>query len=82
MPSSHKRAEAKTGSLSRSMRALSAGSAVLPTVAITALSCSEPMTPMRAVGHIQRKRGEKARPLRREKELGGVDVSVGYFWEG
>ncbi len=67
-PSSHRRAEENTGSLSRSMRALSAGSTVLPTVAMTALSCSEPMTPMRAVGHIHKKRGEKARPLNRSEE--------------
>lgn len=58
IPSSQRRAEENTASLSRSIRAFSSGSTVLPTAAITELSCSEPMTPIFAFGHIQRNRGE------------------------
>ena len=59
-PSSHRRAEEKRASLSRSMRAFRSGSANadLPTVSMTEASCSEPMTLILALGHIQRKRGE------------------------
>ena len=57
-PSSQSRAEEKIASDSRSMRAFSSGSAVRPTASITAESCSEPMTPILALGHMKRSRGE------------------------
>lgn len=58
IPSSQRRAEENTASLSRSIRAFSSGSTVLPTAAITELSCSDPITPIFAFGHIQRNLGE------------------------
>ena len=45
MPSSQRRADEKMASLSLSIRDLSAGSTDFPTVSITALSCSAPITP-------------------------------------
>ena len=57
-PSSHSRAEEKMAELSRSMRAFSSGSTALPTLPITALSCSEPMTLVLAFGHAKRNLGE------------------------
>ena len=57
-PSSHNLADEKTASLSRSMRSFKCGSTDLPTASMTADSCCEPMTPILALGHIQRKRGE------------------------
>ena len=64
IPSSHNLAEPKVDSLSRSIRAFNWGSTVLPTACMTEESCSGPMTLVRAVGHVQRKRGEYARPLK------------------
>ena len=58
IPSSQSRADEKTASLSRSIRSFSSGSTVLPTASMTDESCCEPMTPILALGHIQRKRGE------------------------
>ena len=58
MPSSHSLADENTASLSLSILSLSSGSTVLPTASMTADNCCGPMTPILALGHIQRKRGE------------------------
>ena len=58
MPSSHSLADENTASLSLSILSCSSGSTVLPTASITADNCCEPITPILAFGHIQRKRGE------------------------
>lgn len=62
-PSSQSLAEENTASDSRSIRAFKSGSAVRPTAPMTAESCSEPMTPILALGHMNRNLGEYARPL-------------------
>ena len=68
IPSSHSLAEPNVASLSRSILAFSSGSAGFPTASMTEESCSGPMTLVRAVGHVQRNRGEYALPLREERK--------------
>src|SRR5450432_1382247 len=58
----HIRAEENIASLSRSILAFNSGSTFLPTVSMTAVNCSLPITPILALGHIHRNRGEYARP--------------------
>lgn len=58
MPSSQSRAEPNVASLSRSILALSSGSACLPTASMTEDSCSAPMTDVRALGQVKSRRGE------------------------
>jgi hypothetical protein len=43
---------------------LSAGSACLPTASITDDNCSAPMTDVFALGQVNKRRGEYARPLK------------------
>ena len=63
MPSSHTRAVAYQGCPWRSYCSRRvAPTSGWPTVVITTPACSPPMTLMRALGHMNRKRGEKARP--------------------
>lgn len=54
----HNRALENTASLSLSILAFNSGSTAFPTVSITAVNCSLPITPILAFGHIHKKRGE------------------------
>ena len=63
IPSSHSLADPKVASLSCSIRAFSAGSTFLPTASMTDESCSAPMTDVFALGQVNIRRGEYARPL-------------------
>jgi hypothetical protein len=62
-PSSQSLADENAASLSLSMRSLSSGSTDFPTVSITAVNWSGPITLILALGHIHKNRGEYARPL-------------------